>query len=140
MILGEVVVVDMSRKPFLAATTFAFEKDKVRRTESADPERGLLEIVLENTTGDRTRLVEIPHVRIGGGLEIAGLKKVVLRYWTAATVERPVHFVAVASGTAVYRVEPPQPERKAGRVVRVHAQIRLSGSDYRFEKWVENEL
>lgn len=139
VLLGDRVKVDMSRKPFLAATTFSLSKEDVRRTERIDGERGVLIITLENISGQRALAETSPRVRFGDGLEVAALDSLELRYWSEQEPDRPIFFLGVAAGNALFVSEDADGarERHEGTTVRLWAETRKEGEEFRFDRGAE---
>lgn len=132
-IFGDAVEVDLSRNGWLALATFAVSKDAVTRRDQEDAARGVLTITFERNTEVAATPDSIPTVRFGDGMRVVGIDRVVLRFWTQQSADRPQWFHAVAAGkTAVFSVESEPPQEWRGTRVDVQAQTVKSGGAYRF--------
>jgi hypothetical protein len=128
---------DLSRNGWLARASFAIAKDAVVRRDEEDPQRGLLTITLQRlpdvpATGD-----SVPTVRFGDGLRVVGVDRVVLRFWTQQSVERPHWMKATAAGRAVFAVEGDAGQEWRGSRVEIRSELHKVGGAYRFDSAAE---
>jgi hypothetical protein len=147
LLLADTVQVDASRKPFLALMSYSQSRNATRLpdgswgpavniTESMDGDRGILTFTFENMTGSTGHMDSLPRVRFGDGFEVYGTKRLVVRFLTRQTEDRPIHFRASAVGAAVYR-RTASDERHEGANLRLEAETLRSGASYRFDSRVE---
>lgn len=137
-VLGNQVEISMSRRPFLARfmVTSPIRGGAVARDEVKDASLGLLTITLENVSGTRTVLGNMPRVRLGDGLEVVAVDKLVIRVWDRTEESLPVFLEVTALGDVLYVEEGPPVVRQGGGHGKVGANISGSGSTYTFsESW-----
>jgi hypothetical protein len=142
-IFADAVEVDLSRNGWLALASFAVARDAVIRRDIEDRDRGVLTISLERVPEVAATKESIPTVRFGDGMRIAGVDRVVLRFWTQQSADRPQWFHASAAGhaerSAVFAVESEPPQELRGRRVDVRAEIRKMGPSYEFVSSTESQ-
>ena len=132
-IFADTVEVDLSRNGWLALASFSIAPDAVIRRDVEDRERGVLTITLQRVPEVAVTKESIPTVRFGDGMRVAGIDRVVLRFWTQQSADRPQWFHAAGVGKgAVFAVESEPPKEWRGRRVDVRAEIRKAGASYRF--------
>lgn len=143
-ILADAVEMDFSRNQWLALMSLAVAPDAVSRTDNQDPTRGVLTITLMRKPGVAATLDSVPTVRFGSGLRITGIDRVVLRFWTQQSVERPIWSNGMGAGKkAIYQIEPATPgappQEWRGTFVRVTSEIHKVDGEYRFDSAVETK-
>lgn len=132
-IFADSVEVDLSRNGWLALASFAVAPDAVIRRDVEDRERGVLTITLQRVPEVAVTKESIPTVRFGDGMRVAGIDRVVLRFWTQQSADRPQWFHAAGRGeVALYSVESAPPKEWRGKRVDVRAEIQRAGASYRF--------
>ncbi len=134
-ILGDVLEVDVSRKPFLSASAFRRANSGIDGQGVHDFERGLITITIENNSGTRTELSQLPQLQFEN-LLLVGVDRLVIRYWTKQTVETPIRFRATAIGNARYLVEEPRRVERGDRLT-LSANVVQRGSAYDFVEQLE---
>lgn len=137
-LFGDVVEADLSRNGWLARASFAIAKDAVIRRDEEDPARGVLTITLQRIPDVPATKDSVPTVRFGGGLRIVGVDRVVLRFWTKQSAERPHWMNAVAAGRAVYAIEGDAPKEWRGSRVELRSEIHKAAGGYRFDSSAES--
>lgn len=132
-IFADVVEVDMSRDGWFALVSMAISPDAVVRRDEEDKTNGVKTITLQRKPEVPPTQESIPTVRFGDGMRIVGVERVVLRFWTRASADRPQWFHAVGRGqTAVFAVETEPRQEWRGKSVDVRADIVKAGASYRF--------
>ena len=133
-IFSDVVEVDLSREGWLALASFSISRDAVMRRDEEDPRRGVVTITLQRLPNVAAMQDSVPTVRFGDGLRVVGVDRVVLRFWTQPSVERPVWFHAIAAGkSALYAIETEPRQEWKGRSVEVRSELHRVGDTYRFD-------
>lgn len=133
-IFADAVEVDLSREPYLALASFTIARDAVSRQDREDPDRGVLSITLERVAGSAVTKDSVPTVRLGDGLRIVGVDRIVLRFWSQQSAERPVWFHAAGAGrSALFNVEGEPPQAWRGKSIDVRSEIHKVGGAYRFD-------
>jgi hypothetical protein len=133
-IFGDSVEVDLSRNGWLALASFAISPDRVVRTDQQDAQAGVLTVTLQRVPGGAVTMESVPQVRFGDGLRVVGVERVVLRFSTQQSAERPFWFHAVGSGQkAFYAIETDSPREWRGRSVEVRSEVRRVDGAYRFD-------
>jgi hypothetical protein len=133
-IFSDVVEIDLSRAGWLALASFSVSRDAVIRRDEEDAERGILTITLQRVPNVAATKDSIPTVRFGDGLRVVGIDRVVLRFWSQPSVERPMWFHAVGAGKrAVYSIDGEPPREWRGRAVDVRAELHLVAETYKFD-------
>ena len=135
-VLGNRVEISMSRRPFLAQfmVSSPIRGGSVARDEVKDPDLGLLTITLENRSGTRTVLADMPRVRLGEGLEIVAVDQLVIRVWDRTEESLPVFLEVTGLGDSLYVEEGPPVVRQRGAHAEVSARISREGTTYRFDE------
>lgn len=135
-VLGNRVEISMSRRPFLAQfmVTSPIRGGSVARDEVKDPDLGLLTITLENRSGTRTVLADMPRVRLGEGLEVVAVDQLVIRVWDRTEESLPVFLEVTGLGDSLYVEEGPPVVRQRGAQTEVSARISREGGTYRFDE------
>lgn len=137
-IFGDVVEIDASRNGWFSMASMSVAKDAVRRTNVEDAQRGVLTITLERLPQSPPTPDAVPTVRFGNGLRVVGVDRVVLRFWSQQSAERPLWFQARGAGKkAVFQVDGPPEEKRSGRQISVRAEIVRIGDTYRFDTSAE---
>jgi hypothetical protein len=149
-VLADEIVVDLSRDPFLAWSSFngsapnakredtVFVPDQVvTRTEVVDEANEMFMVTIENISGVVTTEDALPLAAIGDGLRLMATKRILLRYHMRVNQARPAHLKAVADGSAVILRAVGESKRRAGSRVVVSADVIPSTDGYRFDKKVE---
>lgn len=135
-VLGNRVEISMSRRPFLGQfmVTSPIRGGSVARDEVKDPDLGLLTITLENRSGTRTVLGDMPRVRLGEGLEVVAVDQLVIRVWDRTEESLPVFLEVTGLGDSLYVEEGPPVIRQRGAHAEVSARISREGAGYRFDE------
>jgi hypothetical protein len=137
-IFADAVEVDLSREPYLALASFTIARDAVSRQDREEPDRGVLSITLERVAGSAVTKDSVPTVRFGDGLRIVGVDRIVLRFWSQQSAERPVWFHAAGAGkSAFFNVDGQPPQAWRGKSIDVRSEIHKVGSTYRFDSSAE---
>jgi len=132
-LFADAVEVDMSRDGWFALVSIAISPDAVVRRDEQDNASGVNTITLQRIPQVAVTKDSIPTVRFGGGMCIAAVERVVLRFWKKQSADRPQWFHAAGTGqVAVYSVESEPPKEWRGRRVDVRAEIQKAGGSYRF--------
>ena len=135
-IFADAVEVDLSRNGWLALASFSVARDAVIRRDEEDHARGVLTITLQRIPEVAATKESIPTVRFGDGMRIVGIDRVVLRFWTQQSADRPQWFHACGAGqaerSAVFAIESDPPKEWRGRRVDVRSEIRKAGATYEF--------
>lgn len=137
-LVGDVVEIDATRVPFEGAIAIVASSEVgadgrrvVERRDVGDPATGTLTVTLTNRSGIQTVLEVLPRVQIAGARQFVAREKLVLRYRIAPGADRPVLFVATATGRAILvEVQPDRTTR--GSAIRIGAEIATGPSGYEF--------
>jgi hypothetical protein len=137
-IFADAVEIDLTREPWFGQATFAVSRDAVIRRDEEDAARGILTITLQRIPNVAPTMESVPTVHFGDGLRVVGVDRVVLRFWSQKSAERPMWFHAVGAGkSAVYKVETDPPQEWRGKSVDVRSEIHLVREEYRFDSSAE---
>jgi hypothetical protein len=144
-LFGDTVEVDASRTGWFSSLSISVARDAVDRTDAEDAERGVTTITLARRADAPATKDSVPTVHFGNGLRVVGVDRVVLRFWTKQSAERPFWFQATAAGKkAVYEWEGKDeqgalgpPQRREGSRVVLRSEIRKENETYRFSESAE---
>jgi hypothetical protein len=133
-IYADAVEIDLSRDGWLALATFAIAPDAIDRQDTEDADQGLLTISLSRRRDVPATKDSVPTVRFGDGLRVVGVDRILLRFSSKKSVERPFWFHAVGAGkTAIYRIDSEPPQEWRGKSVDVRNDVRLVNGAWRFD-------
>ena len=139
-LFADVIDVDLTRSPFLAGMSRSVNPETVEVTESHDPQRGVITMVLEARGEQAPSLTTMPIVRFGDGLELIGQDRITLRFWTVQDEAKPIHFNArgvSTRGKAVFGYQDDIANATKGTAVKLTAVVRQRGDTYQFSQSVE---
>jgi hypothetical protein len=133
-IFADAVEIDLSREPWLALSSIATSTDAVERTSREDAATGMTTLTLARMAGVPATKESVPTVRFGDGLRIVGVDRIVLRYSSRRSADRPFWFHAVGAGKrAFYAVETEPPQEWRGSSVDVRSEIRNVNGVWRYD-------
>jgi len=138
-LFADAIEIELSPKEFwLGRSTFAVAPDAVNREDHEDATQGLLTISLSRAPGVPATSDAVPTVRFGDGLRVVGVDRIVLRFASKRSADRPIWMHAVGGGkTALYAVEGDRPQQWRGTTVDVRSEIRRADGTYRFDSSAE---
>ena len=133
-IFADVVEIDLSRNGWFALTTMSVSPEAVTREDHEDAKQHLLTITLERKPDVAVTVETVPTVRLGDGLQVVGIDRVVLRFSAQQDAARPIWCHAVGSGKkALYKVDGEPPQEWRGKSVDVTSEVRRDGATYRHD-------